>query len=266
MKRIKNSLKTLLAAAALTVAGPVLASGHALPYTFKPDPSNQASVQRGARNFMNYCSGCHSMRLLRYSRIAQDLHISEELMQANLMFTSDKPGEHIISSMPAEASKTWFGQTPPDLTVETRFRGADWVYNYLLTFYVDPSRPLGTNNLVLPGASMPHVLADLQGLQVQKTAEAHEGEHAAEAGEHGAAAAEGHGEEHHGPQFEIAVAGKLSPDEYKKFVADTTNFMVYAAEPGRAQRISTGFKVLLFLLVFSVLAYFMKREFWKDVH
>ena len=254
MMRIKNSLKTLLAAAALTVAGPVLAAGGAaLPYTFKADPANEASVQRGARNFMNYCSGCHSMRLMRYSRIGQDLGISEELMHANLMFTSTKPGDPILSAMSAESGTKFFGAPPPDLTVETRFRGADWVYNYLMTFYVDPSRPLGTNNLLLPGASMPHVLGDLQGVQVKVDAP------------HGEAAAEGHGA-HAGPSFEVVHKGALSADEYKKFVGDTVNFMVYAAEPGRAHRISVGIKAILFLLIFTSLAYLMKREFWKDVH
>jgi ubiquinol-cytochrome c reductase cytochrome c1 subunit len=257
MKRIKSSIQILLAAATLVVAGQAFASeGAALPYHFKPDPDNQASVQRGARNFMNYCSACHSMRNLRYNRIGRDLGISDDLLKANLMFTSDKVTDHIISSMPEGEAEAWFGKAPPDLTVETRFRGADWVYNYLLTFYVDPQRPLGTNNLVLPNASMPHVLWELQGLQALKEASApEEGEHA-EAG---------HGE-HEGPQFEAVSKGQLSPEDYKKFVADTTNFMVYAAEPGRAHRISVGKKVILFLLMFTVLAYLMKREWWKDVH
>ncbi|SEQ05086.1 ubiquinol-cytochrome c reductase cytochrome c1 subunit [Solimonas aquatica] len=245
---LKNSLKALLATAAL-VAGPALASTHALPYSFTPDTGNLASVQRGARNYMSYCSGCHSMRHLRYSRMAQDLQIPEDLLKANLMFTSDKVGDHILSAMPSDAAKNWFGQPPPDLTLEARYRGADWVYSYLLSFYVDSSRPLGTNNLVLPNASMPNVLWELQGLQVEKTA-AHEGEAA----------------HHEGSPFEAVTQGKLSAEEYQKWVADTANFMAYAAEPGRAQRVSTGFKVLLFLFVFTILAYLMKREWWRDVH
>ncbi|MFT4047505.1 MAG: cytochrome c1 [Solimonas sp.] len=247
---LKTRLQTLLAAATLAVAGPAFAEGHALPYRFKPDTDNLASVQRGARDFMNYCSGCHSMRNLRYSRIGQDLGISDDLLKANLMFTSDKVGDHILSSMPAD-SKAWFGQQPPDLTVEARYRGADWVYNYLLTFYVDPSRPLGTNNLVLPGASMPHVLWELQGLQVKK---ADEGEAHAEGGPESEAL------------FEPTTKGKLTPDEYRKFVADTANFLAYAAEPGKAHRVSVGGKVILFLLLFTALAYLLKREYWKDVH
>ncbi len=269
MKRIKTSIQTLLAAATLVAAGQTFAAeGLVLPYAFKPDPDNQASVQRGARNFMNYCSGCHSMRNLRYSRLGQDAGISEDLLKANLMFTTEKASDHILSSMPGVEAKTWFGQQPPDLTVEARYRGADWVYNYLLTFYVDPKRPLGTNNLVLPNASMPHVLWELQGLQVMKEETAPDASHegtAMEAPAGGGARSAPEGE-HAGPKFELTTKGKLSPDEYKKFVADTTNFMVYAAEPGRAHRIAVGSKVILFLLVFTVLAYLMKREWWKAVH
>jgi len=249
---LKTGLKTLLAATTLVVAGQSFAAGgHALPYAFKPDTGNQASLQRGARNFMNYCAGCHGMKHLRYNRLGQDLGISEDLLKANLMFTTDKVSDHIQSSMP-DTSAAWFGQPPPDLTLEARYRGADWVYNYLMTFYVDPSRPLGTNNLVLPGASMPHVLWELQGLQVLKAeGEGHDGEH----GGHKAK-----------DPFELVSPGKLTPDEYKKFVADTVNFMVYAAEPGRAHRVSVGYKVILFLLLFTFLAYLLKREYWKDVH
>jgi ubiquinol-cytochrome c reductase cytochrome c1 subunit len=280
MKRIKTSLQALLAAAALAVAGQAFAEGNALPYTFKPDPDNMASVQRGARNFMNYCSACHSMRNLRYNRIGQDLGIPDDLLKANLMFTSDKMSDHILSSMPGGEAKAWFGQPPPDLTVETRYRGADWVYNYLLTFYIDPKRPLGTNNVVLPNASMPNVLWELQGLQELKDGTAADGNNkdtATHANGGGEASATGASEdrkepkkaepgEHAGPHLELASKGRLSPDDYRKFVADTTNFMVYAAEPGRAHRIAVGKKVILFLLLFTVLAYFMKREWWRDVH
>jgi ubiquinol-cytochrome c reductase cytochrome c1 subunit len=168
----------ILALAGLTLSVAAVANeGEKLPFSFKPDTANLGSVQRGARDFMAYCSGCHSMKHLRYSRIAQDLGIPEELVKKNLMFTSDKIGDHIISSMPAEQSQHWFGQTPPDLTVETRVRGSDWVYSYLNSFYADDSRPLGVNNTVLPNASMPHVLWELQGWQVKPDAKAEGAEH-----------------------------------------------------------------------------------------
>jgi ubiquinol-cytochrome c reductase cytochrome c1 subunit len=257
MKRTNMNLRSLfrgfLAASALVLASaPVhAAGGHAaLPYKFEPDLGNQASLQRGARNYMNYCAGCHAMKHLRYGRLGEDLAIPENLLRANLMFTSDKVGDAIQTAMP-EAATGWFGQKPPDLTLETRLRGPQWVYNYLMTFYVDTNRPLGTNNLALAGASMPHVLWELQGWQALE-----QPSHDAEAA-HGA---------HAGPKFVQLTEGKLKPDEYKKFVGDTVNFMAYAAEPGRAGRISTGIKVWLFLIVFTVLAYLLKREFWKDVH
>jgi ubiquinol-cytochrome c reductase cytochrome c1 subunit len=241
MKRIA------LALIGLSLAGAAAANEGALPYRFEAKSDNLPSVQRGAANFMNYCSGCHSMRHLRYNRIGKDLGISDDLLKSNLMFTSDKIGDHILSSMPAQAS-AWFGQQPPDLSLEARMRGADWVYNYLMTFYVDDKRPLGVNNLVLPNASMPAVLWELQGWQVKE-----------------AAASEGEGEGH-GPPLKLEQPGKLSPDEYKKFVADTVNFLAYAAEPGKAMRVRVGMKVMLYLVLFTVLCYLLKKEWWRDVH
>lgn len=241
--------RLLLALAGLALAGSAAASGGvALPYQFRVDTANQASVQRGARNFVNYCAGCHAMKHLRYSRIAQDLGIPEDLLKSSLMFDTDKVGDPIGTAMPA-ASAAWFGQQPPDLTVETRMRGADWVYNYLMTFYVDPQRPLGTNNLVLPGASMPHVLGELQGWQVLQAADHGEG------GGHDAK-----------PRFELVQPGALEPEAFRRFVADTVNFMAYAAEPGREKRIATGIWVMLYLLLLTVLAFWMKHEWWKGVH
>jgi ubiquinol-cytochrome c reductase cytochrome c1 subunit len=253
MKRINPYLRSLLLAGAAFAATPAFAAGGGgpMPFSFEPDTGNLASVQRGARNFMNYCAGCHSMQHLRYSRIGADLGIPENLLAANLMFTSDKPGDPILSAMPAGASAQWFGAAPPDLSVTTRLRQPQWVYNYLMTFHLDENRPLGTNNLMLPGASMPHVLGELQGWQVLETAQA--------------AADDGHGS-HDGPSFRRVTDGALGEKDYERFVADTVNFMAYAAEPGRAGRVSMGLKVMLFLLLFTVLAWLLKREYWKDVH
>lgn len=246
----------VVALAGMTLSGAaVAAGGGALPYTYVPDAGNLPSLQRGARDFMAYCSGCHSMKYLRYNRLGKDLGIPDDMLKANLMFTSDKVGEHIISSLPAADAKTWFGQVPPDLTLETRARGPSWVYSYLLSFYVDTARPMGVNNTVLPGASMPHVLAGLQGWQVKE-----EAVHAAEGAEaHAAPHAAGNG-------LKLAEQGTMTPEEYKKFVGDLVNFMAYAAEPGKTHRIAVGFKALIYLLVLFVLAYLLKKEFWKDVH
>lgn len=251
MKLTKFLASSLLVLAGVSVGGAAMAAGGgSYPY-FRVDTANLAGLQRGAASFMAYCSGCHGLKYLRYNRLAEDLEIPEDMLKANLMFTSDKPGDVILSSMPKEAVD-WFGAPPPDLSLTARARGPAWVNAYLQGFYIDPSRPLGVNNTVLAGASMPHVLWELQGWQKKV-------EHSAADGEH----AEG---SHAAPALELVQPGKLSPEEYKKFVADLTNFLVYAAEPGRNDRIATGWNVLAFLSVFFVLAYLLKKEYWKDVH
>lgn len=219
------------------------AGGGPLPYSFSPDMGNEASLQRGARNYMAYCAGCHSMELMRYSRIAEDLNIPDELL-GKLMINTDKPGDSIQAGMPA-TSAAWFGQKPPDLTLTSRARGPSWVYSYLMSFYLDDSRPLGVNNTVLAGASMPHVLWELQGWQVKEAS--------AEAGD------KGNG-------LRLATEGSLTPAEYERFVGDIVNFMAYAAEPGRLGRVGLGMKVMLFLFLFTFLAWLLKKEYWKDVH
>ncbi|MCI0749026.1 MAG: cytochrome c1 [Nevskiales bacterium] len=233
-------------------AGPVWASGGAdLPFSFKPDTGNVASVQRGARNFLDYCAGCHSLKYVRYNRLGSDLGIPDDLLQKYLMPKGAKPGDTVLSAMPADAEK-WFGRVPPDLSLSARARGPAWVYSYLRSFYLDPSKPRGVNNLVLPGASMPHVLGDLQGWQALHI------ETSKDAGKPGGA--------QHRPAFERVQPGRLSPAEYKAWVGDLSNFMVYAAEPGRNDRIALGWKVLAYILLFWGLAYLLKKEFWKDVH
>lgn len=245
--------KFALAAFALTLsAGAMAAGGHALPYSYSADVGNLPSVQRGAKTFMNYCSGCHSMQFMRYSRVAQDLEIPEAMLKANLMFTSEKVGDVILSALPKAEAAKWFGTAPPDLTLETRARGEDWVYSYLKSFYVDSTRPLGVNNLVLPGASMPHVLWELQGWNVKAAAPS--AAHASD--DHGNAA----------DPFKQVQAGKLDADEYDKFVGDLVNFMAYAAEPGRSHRQALGGKIIVYLLILLVFAYLLKKEYWKDVH
>ncbi len=252
MKSVSLISKLAVAGLAFAVSGAAMAAGgHALPYSYVADVDNLPSVQRGAAAFMGYCSGCHSMKYLRYSRMGQDLKIPEDLLKANLMFTSEKVGDQIVSSLTKAEGAKWFGQAPPDLTLETRARGEDWVYSYLKSFYVDPARPLGVNNLVLPGASMPHVLWELQGWQKKAEAEHHAGGEA------------GHG---HASPFAMVQPGKLEPREYDKFVGDIVNFMAYAAEPGRSHRQSLGIKAIVYLLILLGFAYLLKKEYWRDVH
>jgi ubiquinol-cytochrome c reductase cytochrome c1 subunit len=214
------------------------------------DISNTESLQRGARNFMNYCSGCHSLKYLRYNRLAADLKIPESELAGNLMFTSDKAFDTINSSMPKD-SDAWFGKAPPDLSLMARERGVDYLYSYLKGFYVDKTRPWGVNNLYLPSAAMPDVLAELHGLQkpVFKN----------EQDERGNARMVLVG-------ADAMTPGSMKPEEYDQFVRDTVNFLDYAGEPVKDKRQSMGIFVMLFLLVFFVFAYLLKKEYWKDVH
>ena len=240
---------------AVALFGPALSMGVAaeegegLPHA-GADINNIESLQRGARNFMNYCSGCHSLKYVRYNRMAKDLEIPESELQANLMFTSEKPFDTVNSSMPADA-EAWFGKQPPDLSLMARARSVDYIYAFLKGFYVDKARPWGVNNVVLPGTSMPAVLASLQGLQkpVFKN----------EQDEHGSANMVLVG-------AEPMTAGALKPEEYDQFVRDIANFLDYAGEPIKAKRESMGVFVILFLLVFFAFAYMLKKEYWKDVH
>lgn len=217
------------------------------------DINSTASLQRGARNFVNYCLGCHSLQYLRYSRVAEDLHIPEDQLEANLMFTGERPHDAMLSAMPPKDGETWFGRAPPDLSLIARARGTDYVYQFLKTFYLDESRAgtTGVNNLALENAAMPHVLADLQGLQraVFNVERAEDGTQVKVF-----------------EKFEQATPGRLSPAEYDEFVRDTVNFLDYAAEPVQLKRVSLGIWVVAFLLVFTGFAYALKKEIWKDVH
>lgn len=220
---------------------------------FRTDVSNLPSLQRGARDFMNYCSGCHSLKYLRYSGMASDLQIPTDILKKNLMFTAKKPGGMMVSAMPAEAKK-WFGQQPPDLSLETEVRGADWVYTYLLSFYLDPKQATGVNNTMLQGLAMPDVLGNLQGWQkpVMRTEEVKEegGTVKKQVIDH----------------FELVQPGKMSPQEYEAFAGDLTNFLAYAAEPIASERVSIGIRVMIYLVVLLALTYLLKKEFWRDVH
>ncbi|HEU4485930.1 MAG TPA: cytochrome c1 [Povalibacter sp.] len=215
------------------------------------DVANVASLQRGARNFVNYCLGCHSAKYVRYNRLGTDLGLSEAQVMKNLMFTGERPYDTMKIAMRADDAAHWFGRTPPDLSLISRARGPDYIYSFLKSFYLDPSRPTGVNNTVLPGAAMPHVLWELQGYQKA----VYEGESDAQ---HTAVHRVFKG-------FELAQKGSLSPQEYDQFVRDTVNFLDYIGEPMQLKRQSLGLKVLGFLLVFFLFAYFLKKEYWKDV-
>lgn len=246
--RVLSKAGLALALVLLAPATPAMAAGGGGPAgdPARVDVGNVASLQRGARNFMNYCSGCHSARFVRYNQLGRDLGLTDEQLIENLMFTAVKPTETIeIAMRPADAQR-WFGQAPPDLSLITRARGADYVYNFLRSFYVDPARPLGVNNLWLPNASMPHVLWAQQGLQ-RAVYEDVPGGAPKFAG------------------FELERPGSMAPAEYDEFVRDIVNFLAYIGEPAKLQRESLGVLVIAFLLVFGVFAYLLKQEIWKDV-
>ncbi len=221
----------------------------------KNEVSNIASLQRGARNYLGYCSGCHSMKYVRYSRVAEDLEIPEEELD-KMMLPGDKPADYIVSSMPAADATVWFGKPPPDLSLMVRARGgADHVYQFLRTFYADPTKPTGSNNLTLDATAMPNVLSEVEG--VKKPVYKEE----VKTGEDGKPHTERVFE-----KFEMIVPGRLSEADYDAFVRDTVNFLDYASEPAQNQRRHLGVFVVLFLIAFTWLTMLLKKEYWKDVH
>ena len=280
-------MKKLITAILFLLPVTAFAAGGGTTYPNDPaniDLSDKTSLQNGAKLYVNYCLGCHSMEYVRYSRVAKDLGLSEEQTVNNLILGDQKFGDTMDKSMNPELAKKWFGVNPLDLSLAARVRGEDWVYNYLRSFYVDPSRPFGVNNTVFPQVGMPHILADLQGLQAKSDellsveeqmsqakavlndaeaseeakAKAEEQLHAAEA-EMAKLAAEG-------KMFVIIEEGQMTPEEYDENIRDLTAFMAYTANPVKLESKRMGVWVLLFLLVLLILAYFLKKEFWKDIH
>lgn len=212
---------------------------------------DRESIKRGAKLFVNYCLNCHSAELMRYSRIAQDLEMSNEEVNSQLITTGVKIGDPMKVSLAPEDAKQWFGTTVPDLSVIARARGVDWLYTYLRSFYRDESRPWGVNNTVFKDVGMPHVLWELQGLQAP-VMEKHTG-------------ADGVSREVISG-FELVEKGALSPAEYDATVRDLVTFLAYLGEPSKLQRLALGKWVLLFLAGFLVLVYFLKKEYWRDIH
>ena len=247
MYKIPRLIAGFLLGLALAAAPAAMAAAEGLSAS-NANVSDIGSLQSGAKTYFNYCSGCHSLNLMRYSRIADDLQLSEEQVMQNLNFTGANFGERIPPTMHAADGRAWFGAAPPDLSLMARAKGVDYIYNYLKSFYLDPSRPLGWNNTVFPNASMPNALWEQQGIQTANFKQV-----------------EGSNElEFDG--FELHRAGTLKAAEFDQVARDVANFLQYAAEPAALQRKSLGIWVILFLSVFTLLAYFLKQEYWKDVH
>ena len=249
-KRLINLIKR--AAAVLLFAPAVAMAAAASVHLDKaPVSTDPAALQNGAKLFVNYCLNCHSASFMRYNQLT-NIGLSEQDIRDNLMFTGERVGDLMkIAARPAE-SKAWFGATPPDLTLIARQRasgdgsGADWLYTYLRQFYRDPARPTGWNNVIFANVGMPHVFWQLQGEQVAKVSANADGSKKVE--------------------LSLAKPGTMAPAEYDKAVADLVSFLVWMGEPVAEKRKSIGTVVLIFLAGFFVLAYALKKNYWKDIH
>jgi ubiquinol-cytochrome c reductase cytochrome c1 subunit len=201
------------------------------------------SLQRGARNFMNYCIGCHSLKYMRYQRMGDDLDIPTADLSADLVAPGSGNLDYILTSMPAADAANWFGKTPPDLSLIARSRSPDYIYRFLKTFYSDPSRPTRSDNLAYPSTAMPAVLSDLEGVKAAVLGPTKAFDH-----------------------FQTISPGNLSAEQFDGFVRDTVNFLDYVGDPAQVERRSIGLWVVLFLLLLSAFAWALKKEYWKDVH
>jgi ubiquinol-cytochrome c reductase cytochrome c1 subunit len=212
------------------------------------DPRDAASIQHGAKIFVNYCLNCHGAASMRYNRL-MDLGLTEAQIKDNLMFASDKVGELMRIAAQTADQKAWFGKAPPDLSVIARARGADWLYTYLRGYYIDTGTATGWNNIAFENVGMPHVLWQLQGQQVMQVEELE--------GPHG---------KQHLKKLVLETPGMLTPSQYDRFTADLVNYLVFMGEPVQTTRRQIGYVVLMVLGVVFVLAYLLKKEYWKDVH
>ena len=234
--------------AGLLLAGPARAEeGENYPHA-GTDITDRASLQRGAQLFMNYCSGCHSLKYLRYQRMGEDLGLTEDEVQNNLNLRGGKIGDHVEVSLNEDQAKQFFGKMPPDLSLIARVRGPDWIAASLKSFYLDESRPVGWNNTVFPNASMPNPLWHMQGLQQAQFGKADAG---------GDRPVE---------KLVLATPGAQTPEQFDQTVRDITTFLEYAGEPAALKRQSMGVWVVLFLAFFTFLAWLLKKEYLRDVH
>jgi ubiquinol-cytochrome c reductase cytochrome c1 subunit len=219
-----------------------------------PNIEDSASLQRGAKLFMNYCSGCHSLRYVRYNRMAKDLGLTtfsgetdSDLLKNNLIFTSAKIQDPIINSMPPADARQWFGRVPPDLSLSARERGSAWIYTYLKSFYVDKKRPFGSNNLLVPDVGMPNVLAPLIGRVILKPDKPTS-------------------KDKPSTHLLLVKPGEMNQGEFDNALCDLVTFLVYVSEPAQMIRYQIGWAVLLFLCVFLIVAYQLKRSYWRNIN
>jgi ubiquinol-cytochrome c reductase cytochrome c1 subunit len=251
---MKKIISILAAVLVFAPAAALAMEGHIKLDRAPIDPADRASLQRGARTFVNYCLPCHSAGYMRYNRL-RDIGLTEDEIRDNLVLTGVKVGDLMKNAMDPAEAKQWFGTAPPDLTVIARSRssndgsGSDWLYTYLRSFYRDDSRPTGWNNVIYPNVAMPHVMWRLQGEQVLKETKEQ---------------AEGYMRTVEKPV--LARPGTLKPGDFDATVADLVNYMTYMSEPARHDRVVTGLYTLLVISILIALSYALKKSYWKDVH
>ncbi len=208
------------------------------------DLSDNESLQRGAQHFVTYCLGCHSAKHMRYLRFALDVGVDQKKVLKDIAPEGASIYDQLHSAMNKHDAEKWFGVQPPDLSLIARSRGADWLYSYLKSYYSDTSRPFGVNNLVYPDTAMPNPLWQLQGEQHAEPRKTIYGEYI---------------------KLVLEDQGTLSERDFDLFVNDLVNFLVYVGEPVQLERERLGKYVIIFLLMFVVIAYLLKKEYWKDV-
>lgn len=240
---MKNLIHTLLL---LLLPFSIYAAGNVELQDADIDLSDKESLERGAEHYVTYCLGCHAIKYIRYLRISRDFDIPEEDVLSKIAPVGAGIYDKMESAMNAHDANKWFGTVPPDLSLVARSRGADWIVTYLKSFYTDTKAPLGANNAVFPDVGMPNMLWQLQGEQtpVYKLDNNKQVlDHLVNDGK-----------------------GQLSEKEFNLFVNDLANFLVYASEPVQLERQKMGKYVLFFILMFLVVAYLLKKEYWKDIH
>lgn len=253
---MKKLFATLLASLAFVATG-VQASESVKLDPAPIDLRDVASLQAGARTFVNYCLNCHSASMMRYSRL-RDIGLTDEQIKDNLLFSTDKIGEMMNVAMTKKDGKDWFGATPPDLSVIARSRGADWLYTYMRGFYRDPATATGWNNLAFDRVAMPHVLWKLQGERVRTEVVLKDAA--------GKELSDGHGGVRKVVKLETVTPGTLSTVEYDVLARDLVNYLVWMGEPNQILRKQVGFWVLVVLGILILLTWMLKKEYWKDVH
>ncbi|WP_417579728.1 cytochrome c1 [Nitrincola sp.] len=252
--------------ALLMVCFPVLAlaaGGATYPMdSFKADLRNQESLQRGMALFVNRCMGCHSMEYQRFARTGEDIGIPEDLMEDYLILGNHGVNDQMTISMDKDDAEGWFGAPPPDLSLETRLRGGEWVYNYLRTFYRDDAARFGVNNAVFTDVGMPNVLEDLQGVVVNHCSHEDLVAHGGFSGTLDPLTGTRSGQ-----CLQVQPGtGSMSVAEFDQAIYDLTNYMTYVGEPSKLQAHRIGTYVLIFLAIFTFVAYLLKREYWRDIH